>query len=286
MAASSPPSLSSNISTAASSAALCETACPSGVVYHELIEAVRPQVAQSVLGNEKRGRNGMLQWMVGNVLPYSGRAAAAVAPLKLARKIGLGGVAEKFARMLPGPLGAMADLLPAGAAHDEPLPLFTPALGKPRGNVVLLRGCVGSVVSGPVNAACVRVIARNGFDVHLLANEPCCGAMAAHGNDPEAAKNFAQAMVDSLSAKGGDYFVSPIAGCGAQLKQLAHWVDGEHAKAPSAACAMSPNSSQKSESSPRAVPLNEPSRTTTLAISSMANTSATRPESCSPWSPV
>ena len=88
----------------------CETACPSGVVYHELIEAVRPQVAETVLGEGKRGRSGVLQWMVENVLPYSGRAAAAMGPLALARKVGLGGFAEKVARRMPGPMGAMAEM--------------------------------------------------------------------------------------------------------------------------------------------------------------------------------
>jgi glycolate oxidase iron-sulfur subunit len=158
--------------------------------------------------------------MVETVLPYSGRAAAAVGPLALARKMGLGGFAERLAKRMPGPMGAMAELTSGENALAEKLPLFTPARGKHRGSAVLLRGCVGSVVSGSINRACVRVITENGFDVHLLAEEPCCGAMAAHGNDPHGAERFGKRMVEALAAKGGDYFVSPIAGCGAQLKRL------------------------------------------------------------------
>ncbi|HVT82419.1 MAG TPA: 4Fe-4S dicluster domain-containing protein, partial [Phycisphaerae bacterium] len=56
----------------------CETACPSGVQYHDLIEAVRPQVAEAVLGGDRHIKNGMLQWVVGNVLPYPKRMAAAL----------------------------------------------------------------------------------------------------------------------------------------------------------------------------------------------------------------
>jgi len=51
----------------------CETACPSGVQYHDLIEAVRPQVARAVLGEKKHVRSGMVQWAVKHVLPYPGR---------------------------------------------------------------------------------------------------------------------------------------------------------------------------------------------------------------------
>jgi glycolate oxidase iron-sulfur subunit len=199
----------------------CETACPSGVVYHELIEAVRPQVAEAVLGKNKRVRSGMLQWMVAHVLPYPKRAAVAMFPLKVARKLGMGGFAERVAKWMPGPMGSMADVAPAEFSKG-PTELFTPAVGEHRGSVVLLRGCVGSVVSGSVNAACVKVLSANGFDVHLLANEPCCGAMAAHANDPVRAHGWAAELVDTLAAKGGDYFVSPIAGCGAQLKGLDH----------------------------------------------------------------
>ena len=72
----------------------------------------------------------------------------------------------------------------------------------------------------------MKVISANGFDVHLLAEEPCCGAMAAHGNDPEGANRFGKQMVETLAAKGGDYFVSPIAGCGAQLKGLKEFDHG------------------------------------------------------------
>src|SRR5512147_2899263 len=39
----------------------CETSCPSGVHYHDLIEAVRPRVAAAVLGENMRGRSRLVQ---------------------------------------------------------------------------------------------------------------------------------------------------------------------------------------------------------------------------------
>jgi glycolate oxidase iron-sulfur subunit len=108
------------------------------------------------------------------------------------------------------------------------LPTFTAAAAPygqrvtRRGSVILLRGCVGSVVSGGINAACVRVLSLNGFDVHLLPAEPCCGALAAHANDPASAHELAAAFVDTLEGRDADYLISPIAGCSAQLKSLDH----------------------------------------------------------------
>lgn len=198
----------------------CETACPSGVQYHELIEAVRPQLAQHVHGRTLQSP--ILEFVVKHIFPYPRRVALSVLPLRLANAVGLGGLAQKVARMMPGPLGAMTEVLPDGPILSRSLPAFTPALGERRGSVLLLQGCVGSVVSRDLNAACITVLTRNGFDVHTLSAEPCCGAMAAHANDPQGAADFAAQLVELLATRDDDYFVSPIAGCGAQLKALDH----------------------------------------------------------------
>ena len=95
----------------------CEPACPSGVEYHDLLEAVRPQVARVVLGRGRGLKNRWLEWMVRNVFPYPKRVAMSVLPLKVARAMGLGGVVERIARMLPSPLGQMAAMLPEGRAE-------------------------------------------------------------------------------------------------------------------------------------------------------------------------
>ena len=196
----------------------CEPACPSGVNYHELIEAVRPQVAEAVVG-KKRVRSGALRWLIDHVLPYPNRAAAGMRLLKAARLMGLGGLVR---RLSPRPLQEMMNLVPASSGAELSATFFA-AEGKHRGAVVLLRGCVGSLVSQNVNAACVKVLTRNGFDVRLIREEPCCGALAEHANDPESARAFARRMVDTLeglNASEAEYFVSPIAGCGTQLKAL------------------------------------------------------------------
>jgi glycolate oxidase iron-sulfur subunit len=197
----------------------CETACPSGVQFHDLMESVRPLVAEAVLGRNRHVRSGMLQWVVGHVLPYPKRMAAALGPLRLAQRIGLGGMVEKW---MPG-AGDLAEAAgEGGGGGAADVPRFTPAVRRAerRGSVILLRGCVGSVVSGAVNRACIRVLSRNGFDVHVLAREPCCGALAAHANDPQAERAQASNLVDVVTRQQADYIISPIAGCSAQLKCL------------------------------------------------------------------
>jgi glycolate oxidase iron-sulfur subunit len=195
----------------------CETVCPSTVHYHELIETVRPTVAEKVRGRGQESR--ALAFMLRNILTHPKRAAAAMLPLKIARKIGLGGLAKKLAGVVAKPLAEMTEVLPKHASGKRPA-MFTPAVGEKRGSVVMLLGCVGAVVGGETNADAVFVLSQNGFDVHLLANETCCGALAAHANEPEAAADYARRLLETLGTRKEDYFVSAIAGCGAQLKAL------------------------------------------------------------------
>jgi glycolate oxidase iron-sulfur subunit len=195
----------------------CETACPSGVEYHALVEAVRPQVARAVLGVGRGVRSRMVQWTLGSVLPHPKRMAASLVPLKVARVLGLSGVVD---RVMPG-APDLAEAAAEGARAAQRMEAgITAAKGTHRGTVLLLRGCVGSVVSGAVNAACVRVLTRNGFDVCVLEEEPCCGALAAHANDPVGEKKLARELVEAVGGRKVDCVISPIAGCSAQLKAL------------------------------------------------------------------
>ena len=147
----------------------------------------------------------------------------------------MGGLIKKISRHLGQPFAAMTAVLPPGPLFPKAVATLTPAQGVRHGSVLLLRGCVGSVVSDSVNAASVAVLSRNGYDVHVMpmGAEPCCGAMAAHANNPASAETFARAFVELLSTRKEDYFISPIAGCAAQLKAFDHVLSdpGAHAQA-------------------------------------------------------
>lgn len=199
----------------------CETACPSGVDYNSLIETVRPRVAEIARGRPAKSR--LLTMIIRHLLPYPRRLAVGLFGLRLTQLLGLGGLVRSLGRLLPAPLPAMQDMLPPAALFEVSVPHYTSARGQRLGSVLLLQGCVGSLVSRKLNLACVEVLSHNGFDVYTLGSaEHCCGAMAAHANLPDDALDHAQQLVDQLSSWTDkvDVFVSPIAGCGAQLKEL------------------------------------------------------------------
>ena len=60
------------------------------------------------------------------------------------------------------------------------LPEVTPARGTRRGRVALMQGCVNRVFFGDVNAATVRVLSAEGWEVHAPRLPRCCGALQLH----------------------------------------------------------------------------------------------------------
>src|SRR4029078_2707519 len=88
-------------------------------------------------------------------------------------------------------LRAMASLAPAVgvAATVRQLPRLTPpAPGTvPRGRIALMQVCLQRVLFGDVNAATLRVLAAEGYEVHAPRQPRCCGALMMHAGLEEAA---------------------------------------------------------------------------------------------------
>ncbi|MGH2695152.1 MAG: (Fe-S)-binding protein [Actinomycetota bacterium] len=185
----------------------CVTACPSGVQYHRLIEATRPQVERNF---ERSRRDRMLRRAIFGLFTHPGRLRAAVPLLALrAHRI--------FARSR-GRLGTLSRLAPTVSirAAFRRLPELTAARGPRRARVGFLQGCVQRVFFGDANAATVNVLAAEGFEVHAPSDVRCCGALMFHaGYEPEALE-LARRMITAF--EDCDYVVVNAAGCGSSMK--------------------------------------------------------------------
>src|SRR5207249_729899 len=82
--------------------------------------------------------------------------------------------------------------------------------------VAVVTGCVQSVVFGNVNAATARVLAADGYDVHVPRAQECCGALHAHAG--RAREGIARARELETALSGYDAIVTNAAGCGSHLK--------------------------------------------------------------------
>jgi glycolate oxidase iron-sulfur subunit len=211
----------------------CVTACPSGVRYDELIEAVRPQIERNF---RRRWSDRAFRGLIFGLFPYPGRLRAAAVLGTAYQRLGRRS-ARPLVRRMPPRLQAMEALLPPVQLRDLAIrvPEHTPAVGPTRRRVALLTGCVQRVFFGAVNAATVRVLAAEGCEVLAPPGQRCCGALSVHaGREPEALDR-ARRLIDVFADLDVDDIVVNVAGCGSSMKSYGHLLRDDTAYAEKAA---------------------------------------------------
>jgi glycolate oxidase iron-sulfur subunit len=202
----------------------CETACPSGVSYGAMLELTRAEIEDA---GARRGLTRQLERLaLRHVVPHPLRLRLLVDLLGLAQRLRLD---RALLRLLPERLRPLLRLLPPvpSRARRRPLAGQHAAQGERRGRVGLLTGCVMAELFADVNAATVRVLTRNGFDVVVAPGQGCCGALQAHAGDEAFAASLARRNVQAFAAAGVEQVVSNSAGCGAALRDAGRWLPGE-----------------------------------------------------------
>ncbi len=191
----------------------CETACPSGVEYGVLLEETRAAI-------ESRRRHGpferITRWLALRRLLPSPTGLRWLA--RLARGPQLFGIPRLVAALGPARLGRLAALLPPIRRRRLSYRKPFPPSGKRRGIVALFHGCVQDAFLHQINAATIRVLQQNGYEVHVPRGQTCCGAAALHLGEADLARELAARNVDAFFGRY-DFIVNNAGGCGAALKQ-------------------------------------------------------------------
>ena len=181
----------------------CETACPSGVRYRDLIEPFRADLVAHGTAWSRLRRRALL------------RVMESPARFRLAARTGA--AARVFAPLLPAALRTMLDLLPASLPAPGPVPAVTPARGARRGRVALMTGCVQSVLRPSITEAALRVLAANGVEVVVPPDQGCCGALASHVGDQQRGRVLADVHRGRFPSDV-DAVLATAAGCGSSMK--------------------------------------------------------------------
>jgi glycolate oxidase iron-sulfur subunit len=192
----------------------CETACPSGVPYGQIIEEARAFVESS------HARPWWDTWrrqaMVA-IFPNRKRLRMLLAPVRVLQRLGLW---EAIARFVP-----LAELVPK-LSRLRPLAETIPSTTDEQGRVAFLTGCVMSEVFAETNEATVRVLARNGFRVVVPSQQQCCGALHLHGGLREEAKALARRNLDAFP-DDVDAIIINAAGCGSAMKEYGNLLNAD-----------------------------------------------------------
>ena len=205
----------------------CETACPSGVPFGQLLEATRAQLTRKNVRSPETD-HATARWAL-ETFPYPARLAPLLWGLKLYQVSGAQALVRGFGLLAPfRKLKAMESLLPAVPAGAL-LPDFLPARGKPRGRAGLLTGCVQRLFYADVNARTARLLSAAGWDVVVPRAQGCCGALHLHAGRLDEFRRLARGLVASFPADL-DLIVTNAAGCGSALKEYGHWLAEEAAQ--------------------------------------------------------
>jgi len=179
----------------------CESACPSGVEYHRLLDIGRPFVEAKV-GRPVAQK--LLRDLIRRVTvsPGAFRAAASLGRF--------------FSPVLPAALRRKVVPLRPNAPSPRGRPV-APAERK----MTLLAGCVQSAAAPHFNAAAERVFAKIGVDLAENPAAGCCGAVSFHLDAPEEARAAARRNIDAWLAEieaGASAVIVTASGCAAFIK--------------------------------------------------------------------
>jgi glycolate oxidase iron-sulfur subunit len=189
----------------------CETACPSGVPYGQLLEATRATVAQ-------RHEQPLIARLVLGVFRRPFLLRMVLFGAKVIRGIGLADALSS----LPGRLGFSMAMLASTRRRFKGGNYQASAHKSDRGTVVLLRGCVMDGLFTETNRATERTLKVNGYSVQRPPAPRCCGALHAHAGDLEGARELAKANIAAFEKTPSDFIVTNAAGCGAMMKEYGH----------------------------------------------------------------
>jgi len=196
----------------------CESACPSGVEYGQILENVRSEIALEV-GRSRGAR--IRGWLLRSVVARQNRLRWAFRLGRAAQVLGLRRVAEAL-RLVPRAMRELGPPIPPGRDRRPWTGTYRPD-GPARGRVALFTGCVMEQMFGSVNRATLQLLLANGFEVDVPAQQRCCGALLLHDGQRDAARALARENLAAFA--DADFIVNNSAGCGAAMKEYGELLD-------------------------------------------------------------
>ncbi len=200
----------------------CESVCPAGVEYGQLLEASREELVSAKPGNDFTHK--LLRFALDHVWTSKRRLSLFFAMSRLFRDMGLAklflktGLSKLVSKRAEFALALLESSRPA---KRKKVSLVSKSSSK-WPHVLMFTGCVGQGLFEHVNKATYRVLQANGFTVQIRPDQGCCGALHAHAGDLEGAKILARTNIQALADADNTTIITNAGGCGAMLESYGH----------------------------------------------------------------
>jgi len=186
----------------------CETTCPSGVQYGQLLEIGRELT-------EQQSPRGMIDSLTRRalrlVLPHRNRLRVLVS------------IAKKLRPLLPAPV-------------RRQLPVTIPANNEKDNHerharmVIMPAGCAQDAFAPDINSDCRTILDKLGVTAVEIDTDSCCGAMSEHMAEADEAKRFMKQNIDAwwpYIETGAEAIISTASACGIMIKDYGRLLSGD-----------------------------------------------------------
>jgi glycolate oxidase iron-sulfur subunit len=204
----------------------CETACPSGVEYGQLVEMARTQIRTAQAKQESILRRWSRALVLRVPFRHLGIMRAMASALRFAQHAGLMSMASSF-----GLRDAVEIAPPMPDKFFEPKQRRFEA-DNAVGTAFLHVGCVMQFAFPQVHDATIRMLKRARLSVVVPDDQGCCGAIGVHAGEMEFGRELAKRNIAVFERSEADVYVVDAAGCGSALKEYgtlfahdAKWAD-------------------------------------------------------------
>jgi len=188
----------------------CETTCPSGVRYSQLLEIGRNILEVKV---ERSLLSKLMRRSLRLVLPYPQR-------FKFLLSIGL------FVKpVLPHFLKKQFPMIEKKHQWDEK---------RHKKKLLVLDGCVQSVATPDTNAIASKVFSKLGYQIIHTKKAGCCGALSTHLSAVDEGKDFMRRNIDAWwphIEEGVEGILATASGCGVMLSEYGQALSNDKAYA-------------------------------------------------------
>ncbi len=202
----------------------CESVCPAGVEYGQLLEAARAELEQTPV-RRRSLRARLLRFTLSRIWVHPARLRFAFALARMLRNMRLPRllIKSRLARLVSPRLEFALALLDSSRStrRNEDESNAQSASVSAKAQALLFKGCVMEGLFARVNRATARVLEANDCAVRVPNDQVCCGALHAHAGDLEGARQLARRNIEAFSGDAETKIITNAGGCGALLASYA-----------------------------------------------------------------
>jgi len=180
----------------------CESTCPSGVAYGQLLEIGRHAITKTV---KRPLKTRLLRYLLRRLLPHPQRLRTALR------------LAPLLSWLLPHAFREKLNELPTLPRIRQQQ---TQAGSLPR-QTLLLAGCAQAAIRPDINDTTIRVLERLGINARIINGSGCCGAVNQHMDATDEAQQFMRRNIDAwwpAIEEGAEAIITTASACSLMIK--------------------------------------------------------------------